>query len=125
VHLARGEIDAARDHALWALRNGEQRSALGLLAAIKARQSFLLGVWWRYSVWLSALAEGRIAAVLVVSFLAYRVATVFAQQHASKQIADLVNYAWYGMCAYSWFGPSLFQRSLRRELDQIKLRADF
>ncbi|HWZ89713.1 MAG TPA: tetratricopeptide repeat protein [Polyangiaceae bacterium] len=125
VHLARGEIDAARDHALWALRNGKQERALHLLAAIKARQSFVLGLWWRYSVWLSAMGEGRIATVLVGSFLVYRVAAALVQQHGLRQGAELVNYAWYGICAYSWFGPALFRRSLRRELAQIELRKDF
>jgi Flp pilus assembly protein TadD len=124
VHLADGDIEAARDHAIWALRNGKQEGALRLLAAIKAKQSLLLGVWWRYSVWLQALGEARIAFVLVGSYLVYRVASVFARSRGSEA-ADLVDDAWYAICIYSWVAPSLFQRSLRRELDQIKLRSDF
>src|SRR5205085_365238 len=47
--LRRGDVQAARDHAVWALRNDPgSRAALHLLASIKARSNFFLGLWWRW-----------------------------------------------------------------------------
>jgi tetratricopeptide (TPR) repeat protein len=46
VLLQRGQIDDAREHALWALRaNSGDSEALRVLVVVKVRQNPLLGLW--------------------------------------------------------------------------------
>ena len=33
--------------------------------------------------------------------------------------------AWLGICVYTWVGPGLFARYLKRELDSVALKPDF
>ncbi|MEL6188659.1 MAG: hypothetical protein AAFU79_28910, partial [Myxococcota bacterium] len=115
-----------RDHAVWALRSdSSQEMALYLMAAIKARKSPLLGFWWRYSVWLGALGEGRAMAVLLFVFAAYRILDLALRQSGWPQFAEMLGWVWLGVCAYTWVGPVMFQRALVEELGQVKLDEDF
>lgn len=125
VLLARGDVDAARDHAIWALRNGEPRSALELLVAIKARQSFWLGLWWRYTVWLSSLGSGRAIVVLIVAYVVQRAASIAALQAGRAGLSQMIGYAWLGICVYTWIAPVQFRRALDRELGKVALKDDF
>ncbi|XXY46877.1 hypothetical protein WME91_43440 [Sorangium sp. So ce269] len=56
VLLRRGDASGAREHAVWAIRTDvRDPDALRLLAAIKARESLLLGLWFRVSSVLARL----------------------------------------------------------------------
>jgi tetratricopeptide (TPR) repeat protein len=125
VLLLRGQVEAARDHALWALRNGEPGEALRLLVAIKARQSWVLGAWWRMSMWLGSLGDGRAIAVLVIAFIAQRAASTWATQHDRPGAASAITLTWLLICAYTWIGPALFARAVRRETESVALKPDF
>ncbi|WP_437929559.1 hypothetical protein WMF37_09900 [Sorangium sp. So ce291] len=64
VLLRRGDVSGAREHAVWALRTDRSHpDALRRLAAIKARERLLLGLWFRRS---SALAGLGPSAMLVL-----------------------------------------------------------
>jgi len=39
--------------------------------------------------------------------------------------AELVSLAWLGICVYSWVGPGIFQRELKKELESVQLRKGF
>jgi hypothetical protein len=34
-------------------------------------------------------------------------------------------FVWLGFCLYTWIGPAIFQRQLRKELEKIRLQPDF
>lgn len=124
--LAAGRTDSARDHAAWALQidpmDGE---ALTLMAAVKARRSWLLGLWWRFQSFVSAGSRVRAVMLLLGMFLVYRVALIALPQHGLAQWTGPVSYAWLLFCAYTWIAPSLFWRSVKKELEQVKLRPGF
>lgn len=123
VLLRRGRSQEAREHAVWALRkNPESREALYLMAAIKARKNPLLGLWWRWSIWMGALGEGRAILVLLAAFVVYRFGTITAAHLGYEDLAAGVQIAWLALVAYTWFGPTLFYRSLRKDLAGVELR---
>lgn len=124
--LARGRADRAREHAAWALQiDPGDADALTLLAAVKARQSWLLGLWWRFQSFLSGGTRTRMVVLLLAMFLLYRVALIALPQQGLAQWVGPLSYAWLLFCAYTWIAPSLFWRSVKKELAQVRLRPDF
>lgn len=126
VLLQRGEVEDAREHALWALRhNPGSRPALHLMAAVKARKSPFLGIWWRYNAWMGGLGEGRAILVLLGAFVLYRVGVIAASDAAKPEVAELINMVWLAIVAYTWVGPAWFRRSVEKELATVKLDERF
>ena len=126
IHLVRGNVEDAREHALWALRSSaSDHGALSLMAAIKARESFVLGLWWRASVWLSARGETRMILILVVAFVLQRLAGYYADDNEMPMTSSIIGWVWLALCAYSWIGPGLFEAQLRKELAGVQLNDDF
>ncbi|HEY0139048.1 MAG TPA: tetratricopeptide repeat protein, partial [Nannocystis sp.] len=79
VALARGDVPRAREHARTALTNDPQdHEALGLLTAIKARENPLLGLWWRYQVFIGEPGSPRALGLLLGMFIAVRLVAIFA-----------------------------------------------
>ena len=118
--------DEARDHAIWALqKNPSDSRALHLLVSIKTRRSLVLGLWWRYSVWMGSLGEGRSVLVLLLAFVLYRFGVITAEVYGEKDVGELITLFWYCVVAYTWFGPALFYRSLKKELQSVRLDQDF
>jgi hypothetical protein len=125
VLLRRGDIQGAREHAAFALRSGaSDPEALRLLVAIKARESLLLGLWFRWSSMLADLGP-RAMLVLLAAFVAQRFLRLALEDLHHRGAASLVGYAWMGLCVYSWVAPGIFRRMLERELATVRLRADF
>lgn len=127
-HLAlrHGRVDEARDLALWALGQGPMDpGALGLLASVRARQSLLLGLWWRYSVWMAARGEKRQIVILLAAWLAFRVAELVSRDLGVPTLATITEYVWLAVVVYSWVGPGLFMRTIEKELEAVQLRRDF
>lgn len=124
--LAAGHVEDARGHAVWALQNepGDE-GALTLLAAIKARRSWLLGLWWRFHSWLTAGSSHRAIALLVGMYLAYRATGVTLHVKQHDDAAAWLSYAWLAFCVYTWFAPAIFRRSLKREMETVRLRPDY
>lgn len=126
VLLAQGDPKGAREHAIWALTHQPSHSgALHLLATVKARESLLLGLWWRYNSWVTRLGSGRQILVLLGAYLAYRVADLAVRDSGSATSAQILEYAWLAIVVYTWVGPGLFQRSLAREMDSVRLKTTF
>src|SRR5690606_30975962 len=126
VLLRRGAIADAREHAVWALGNAPHREApMHLLTAIKARQSWWLGLWWRWSAWMGTLGDGRAIVVLLAAYVAYRFATATAIHYGHQDAAGLINVVWLLIVAYSWFGPTFFRRAMRREMQKVELDPRF
>ncbi len=99
--------------------------ALHLMAAIKARRSFWLGLWWRYSAWMGTLGDGRAILVLLGAFVLYRVGAITAKGFGHENLASYVELLWFCLVAYTWIGPTLFRQSLEKELKTIELKPQF
>jgi hypothetical protein len=60
--------------------------------------------------------------VLLSAFVLYRLAVIVAQQEGATAIAGGIQIAWLGIVVYSFVGPVLFRKALRRELEDVELR---
>jgi Flp pilus assembly protein TadD len=123
ILLRRGQNAEAREHAIWALRRAAaDPDALGLLVAVKTRESLLLGLWWRFNTWLGELGDGRAVLVLLGAFVVQRALVLWANQNHHAMTAEIVQFSWLAICVYTWVGPALFKRALSKELAKIELR---
>lgn len=126
ILLREGRTEEAREHAVWALQKDPgDRGALILLSSVKARKNPLLGLWWRYSVWMGSLGAGRAIFVLLVAYVLYRFGVITAGHMEQENLGGLLRMVWLAIVAYTWFGPALFSRSVQRELAEVTLREDF
>ncbi len=124
--LAAGRIEEARAHALWALQQDpSDGGALTLFAAVKARQSWLLGLWWRFQSFVGAGSSRRAIVLLIGAYLLYRIAEIAMKQNGLVTQSSYLNIAWLGFCVYTWFAPTLFWRSIRKEMRSVRLRPDY
>lgn len=125
ILLHRGNVGEARQHAVVVLQNDPtDEGALRLIAAIKARQNPLLGVWWRYNTWLSGMGQ-RAILVLLGAFFSYRLFRAHAILNRWDMALDAVGWAWLAACLYTWIGPALFARAVRKEIDEVELDSEF
>jgi hypothetical protein len=125
VHLSKGEIEAAREHAIWALRsNATDPSAIGLLASVKARQSLFLGTWYRANAWVTSFGS-RMTTILLGAFVVQLFGRLIMKDLGLPLGATIVYYAWLAVCVYSWVGPPRFEAMIRKELENVRLRSDY
>ncbi len=126
ILVQRGHVEEARDHAIWALRQDPtDKAALYLMAAIKARKSVVLGLWWRYSTWMGNLGDGRAILVLLTAYVLYRFGVITATGLEHPDLAQYIQFLWLAIVAYTWIGPVVFGQSLKRELAEVKLDREF
>ena len=126
VLLRRGRTEEAREHAIWALRQEpDNHQALFLISNIKARKNPLLGLWWRYNTWMSSVGSARSILVLLFAFIIYKMLTMIAGDLGKNDVASLIHYVWLGLVIYTFIGPTLFLKTLKRELDDVKLKEEF
>jgi Tfp pilus assembly protein PilF len=126
LDLHAGNLQEARGHACFVLAHDPaDEPALTLLVAIMARKSIWLGSWWRLSTWLGQLEDQRRMAVLLGSFVVYQVLTIVARALGRPEVAEALQWAWLGVCAYTWVAPLVFRRLLAKELGQVRLRPDY
>ena len=126
VALRKGDVDDAREHAVMAIRQSVgAEDSLRLLAAIKARESIFLGLWFRWNMWMSSFGGGASIAILVVAYLLYRILSAVLGDLDHDAAASFVNLGWLGVVAYTWIAPGVFSRMLARELEDVDLRDDF
>lgn len=126
VLLRNGDVDGAREHARWALRiDPTDLGALGLITEIKAQQSRVLGLWWRYNTWMHRLGDGRGILVLLLSFAVYRAIVILCDTGEREELGNLIRTLWSLVVLYTWIGPELYERALKKELEQVELDADY
>ncbi|MFT6144429.1 MAG: tetratricopeptide (TPR) repeat protein [Myxococcota bacterium] len=123
ILLKRGDIAAARDHAISALRNNVVGSGpIHLLTAVKARESWTLGLWWRWQSWMSSRGQNQVILILVGAYIVFRLITIRLEQLDYDNARFAINIAWLGLIAYTWTAPVLWNRMLRKELKPVQLR---
>lgn len=126
VLLARNETQEAKEHALIVLRNNSlHRGAIHLLGAVKARRSPLLGLWWRFNSFFGGGSMTRRVILLIGIYLAYRAAMIALDDSGYQQASTWAQFAWLGFCVYTWVGPAVFQRQLRKELAPASVSAKY
>lgn len=124
--LVQGDTAIAREHALGALQAAPgDAGALALLTAVKARQSPLLGLWWRLMTWIGIGGILRATALLLGLYVLYRLTEITLDLQGYDQARNWVHLGWLGLVVYTWVAPSLFARALKKELEGVKLRGDF
>ena len=124
--LAEGDVQSAQEHAVWALQaDPTEEGALTLLGAIKARRSPLLGLWWRFQSLLSAGSNRRMLLLLVGIYLLYRIVLIALADNGMEKMVAPLSIAWLAFCAYTWFAPAWFWKSVRREMQTVSLRDDY
>lgn len=124
--LARNETQEAREHALLVLQNNAvHEGAIQLLGAVKARQSLLLGVWWRFNSFFGGGSMGRRVVLLIGIYLTYRAAMIALDDFGYERAGTLAQFAWLGFCVYTWVGPAIFQNQLRKELAPASLSSKY
>jgi tetratricopeptide (TPR) repeat protein len=121
--LRSGDKAGAREHAIDALRaDATAPDALALLTSVKTRSNPLLGAWWHYATWLQRIGPTRSVIVLLAAFALQRVAAIYAEQHGEAGLSTTISVVWLAIVVYTFVGPMLFQRALRRELESVELR---
>jgi tetratricopeptide (TPR) repeat protein len=126
IDLARGDDAGAEGHARFALaQDATERAALQLWAAIKARRSWTLGLWWRVNAWISLRSERGQLALLMGSFVVVQVAIILAAAADLELVEKVLSWGWLAFCAYTWIAPGLFKRMLERDLGSVVLDPDF
>jgi len=126
VALARGDVAAAEGHVRFALSaDAADPDVIGLLVAIKARRSLLLGLWWRWNTWMTLRRRGRQIGLLIGSFVVVRLAIIIAGAVGAEGIEGALSLGWLGFCAYTWVSPTLLRRMIARELETVRLRDDY
>jgi tetratricopeptide (TPR) repeat protein len=126
IALARGNLVAADEHVRFVLTNdASSQNALQLLAAIKARRNPVLGVWWRWNVFVGLRSERSQLGILLGSFLLVRLVLILLGESGHDDAELLVAQIWLAFCAYTWFAPSFFRWMLQRELKTVTLRDDY
>ena len=68
------------------------------------------------------LGEGRAILVLLGVFVLYRVGLQLAGDLGHQELKSPIMGIWLALCIYTWVGPGLFRRSVRKDLEQVKLR---
>jgi len=96
-----------------------------LLSAIKARSNPLLGLWWRYQVFVGEPGSPRALTLLLGMFIAVRLAAIIADAHGAPGVSASFTYLWLAFCIYTWVAPSLFQKQIDKELEPVTLRKGF
>ncbi len=102
VAVRRNRPKEARDFALWVLsRDAVNQSAIILLTQAKAAESWWLGAWWRYAVFMATRPWWVRVLVLTPIVLVLCVAA-----------------GWFGIFAFYYFlaARNVFARMLRKEL---------
>lgn len=126
IQLSNGDIQHAKENAIWALQEDpNDESALQLLVSIKARESMLLGAWWRFQTFISSGSSTRTITLLIGMFMAYRISLILLEEN---QLADWINFVsavWLGFCIYTWVAPGIFRSQLKAEMKLVELKSDF
>ena len=99
--------------------------ALTLIASIKARRNPVLGLWWRYHTWMSKLGQKGVVVALLGAYMVYRVVAQATEDLGHANLSEGIEYAWLGVCAFTWFGPVIFKRMVDKELGRVELDPDF
>jgi len=126
IDLAKGNDASAEQHARFVLnQDGNNERGLRLFTAVKAKRSKLIGLWWRWNTFLSMRDERKKIAVLIGSFVIARILIIVTDELGLDVLSRVLQIAWLGFSAYTWFAPELFRQWLKAELGAVKLDPEY
>jgi tetratricopeptide (TPR) repeat protein len=126
LRLYQRNRDEARECALMALtRNASYAPALQLMSTIKLQANPLIGIWWRFAIWLGRHRNREM-------FMGVWIALVFVYWGAVATLTERVTWLAVGivtsvtLCVGSLLlAKWLFRRGIRKELREYQLRHGF
>jgi len=126
IRLAQGDNQGAAEHAkLVIMNNPDSNSGLALLADIKARNNFFLGVWWRLNNYLSHMPAFKQVSLLIGGFLVFSLLAQILSDLGFATTARIVGIAWVGLVVYSWIAIPLYTKMIKKELKKFEFNQDF
>jgi tetratricopeptide (TPR) repeat protein len=126
VDLRRGQLSQARESVLWVLRHEATNSrAINLLCQIKTRENPIMGLWWRWAVWMQKFSGWKAWGVVILIYLAFQLFRATLLPAFGDALQGLVVLAWFSFAVLTWVGPTIFRRMVRKELKKVSLRPDF
>lgn len=125
--LLKGDLREAEELALSALqRDANHGGAITLLVSVKARRNPVMGIWWRWAIFMDRLGSGWARWGVVIGIWAlwqvFR-RTALADAPAWVQWTGLGLY--FAFCLLTWFGPMIFNRMVRAELRKVQIKPGF
>lgn len=120
--LRDGRIDEARENVMWVLQeDATDHEALHLLAQIKMRTNPVMGIWWRYAVWIERFTTWQRWGIVILLYIVWRffysaAASVFGP------LAVVFLVLWLGFCVLTWIGPTILNRMVKKELKAVQIK---
>lgn len=126
IALRRGDLERARDFALWVLgEDAQNRAAINLLCQAKAKKNPLMALWLSWATWLQTLDGKTRVAVVLGLWLGYNVLSRTAMRSWPETVQLGVAVVWLALCLLTWIGPAVLGWMVQRELKAIRLRKNF
>lgn len=124
--LQRGDVAGAERHARFVLgQRATDLGALQLWAAIQSRQSWALGLWWRWHSWIVLRSDRARIAFMLASFVLIQLIVIVADDSGLELTAVVVRMLWLAFCAYTWVAPARFRRMVEDSLGTVHLDPEF
>ena len=126
LQLLLGNIGEAEYHArLTIMLNPSSAEALMLFADVKMRKNIFLGLWWRFNAKISKMTPLNQTGVLIFGFVFFNLLSIIIEDLGHPQIASIIDYAWLGIVIYSWVAIPIYQRTLKKEIEQFSFRSNY
>jgi len=126
IKLQRGDTAGAEDHVKFVMTNDpESEAALQMFANIKMRRSWMLGLWWRWNVWMQQRGQMGTILVLIGAFILFNFLRLVVEDMGYPRSATLIGYLWWVVVIYSWVGIPLYHRQLQSELKKFRFSSDY
>jgi Tfp pilus assembly protein PilF len=123
IALREGRTDEAMDNALWALsEDATSPQGIQLLTQIKASKNPILGIWWRYAVWISRFGTKQMWMIIIGIYFAWQFLFRGFLKQLEQPIPTIAVILWVSFCLLTWIAPSILNRMIRKELDSVKIK---
>ena len=90
-----------------------------------SRQSWALGLWWRYVVFMVKKSDRGQIVTLISAYLLVQLSAQAAGDLKYEGLSEGIRLAWLGLVLYSFAAPGLYRRLLEKEQATVRLRDDF
>lgn len=126
IALRRGDVERARDFALWVLRSdAEDRAAIALLCEAKARANPAMALWFGWANTLQRF-DGKTRIVIVIGlWLGFKLLAATAMPSWPAPVQIGLSLAWIVLCLLTWIGPAVLGWMVQRELKTVRFKRDF
>ena len=118
-------MNEARERALWILSiNSENPVALALLAKVKLRRNPVMGLWFKWALFMGRFDGKQKLFILLGLYLAFQVTyRVFLRN--APLASNILLFAWLGFCLLTWIAPYVLARTIKAETKTVTLNKDY